>query len=373
MKLTMLLLCVLFLTPLSVQASSDYDGEDILNRQIGILELGEINTVLVSSGYTEDFDFKGMLLKSARGELNLSLQEIINAVLRQLMNELFLHTKLMRNLILVCILSAILRNLSASFKQKSIGELGFFASYIVIVIILFDSFSVGVSLLQDTIGLLVSIMQASVPVVTTLLAASGNVPQALTLKPIIFFVITAVSSVLKDFLAPLLIAAASLEIVNYLTERQILTKLSELIRKAIGWGLKLSALLFTSTLSLQSITSKGFNQAVNKTAKAAVNLVPVVGSTLTSAVDAVFYWSQALKGGVLVTVAILILIACFIPFIKLTAMILIYKLTAAIIQPICDERITECIDVIGTFAALMAGILATIVFMFIFAVMIMLS
>lgn len=135
----------------------------------------------------------------------------------------------------------------------------------------------------------------------------------------------------------------------------------------------MTAIIFISILSLQRITTPILNNAITKSAKVAVNFVPVVGQALTGAVDAVLYWSGAVRGGVMAAVIILIIIMCGAPILKIIAFIFVYKMTAGIVQPICDERIVKAIDSAGTFAALILGVCVVISVMFIFMIMIVLS
>ncbi len=349
------------------------DDTQGLDAQLTNLDTEQLDTVLQGSSDTNHIDFLDLLKKATKGELDFSFPDIWRMICQQFFDELLSHTSLMRNLIVICILSAILKNLSASFKQTAIGELGFYVSYIVIIMILFQSFILGVDIVQTTTDFLVEIMHGALPVMIGLIAMSGNVTSAYVFHPLVFFSVEFISSLIKNLFLPMLVMGAVLEIINYLTERDILTKFSDLVKGIVGWSLKASALFFVATLSLQSISTVALNSAVNKTAKVAVNLVPVVGQVMTGAVDTVMYWAQAVKSGFLVAAVIVILVACFVPFMKLVVMVFVYKFTAAVIQPICDDRITECIDTIGSFATLLLGSLGTVIFMFIFSIMIMMT
>lgn len=77
------------------------------------------------------------------------------------------------------------------------------------------------------------------------------------------------------------------------------------------------------------------------------NFIPVLGRMFTDATDTVISASVLLKNTVgLVGVAILISIAAF-PAIKVLSLALIYKLAAAILQPLGGGPIISCLDVIS--------------------------
>ena len=56
-----------------------------------------------------------------------------------------------------------------------------------------------------------------------------------------------------------------------------------------------------------------------RTAKSAVNAVPVVGDILTGAVDIVTYWTSAVRSGVAVALIIAVAAALIVPAAKLAA------------------------------------------------------
>ena len=101
--------------------------------------------------------------------------------------------------------------------------------------------------------------------------------------------------------------------------------------------------------------------------------IPVVGGVLNGAIDSVMYFSDAVKSGALVTIILIIISICVVPTIKILAIVITYKLMAAVIQPISDPRIVKCIDSIGSYTAMLLGCVVLVMVMFIFSVMIILS
>lgn len=77
------------------------------------------------------------------------------------------------------------------------------------------------------------------------------------------------------------------------------------------------------------------------------NFIPVLGRMFTDATDTVISASLLLKNTVgILGVAILICIAAF-PAIKVLSLAFIYKLAAAILQPLGGGPVITCLDVIS--------------------------
>ena len=321
----------------------------------------------------EAYSFTDWLWRAVNGELDLSIWGIVEGIAGIFFSELWLNGALIRQLLLIAILSALLRCLSDSFKTKSVGELGFYVSYIMIFATIFASFRMSSGILMDLVLQATAIMEAAVPLMLSLTAMSGNITSAAVLNPVLFMGFALMSRFIAYVFIPMITGAAILHMVNHMTENSIFTKTAEFIQRASKLALKLMVFLFLSLLALQKISAPIVNNLALRTARAAAGAVPVVGGALNSAMDTVIHISGAARSGTLVALVIIICIAVSVPLIKLLVFVFIYRLTAAIVQPICDERIVKALDGLGDYAGmlLVAGVLVSL--MFIFTCVIMLT
>jgi len=158
-----------------------------------------------------------------------------------------------------------------------------------------------------------------------------------------------------------------------LVEKEMFTNLGELIRDFAKWALKGVVIIFLGVLSLQKISAPILNNLAVRAAKATAGAVPMVGGMLSGAMDTVILWGMAAKSGVLVALIITVTAACILPLTKILALFIVYRLTGAIVQPICDKRIAECIESIGDFCSLILSAGAIVSIMFVVSAVIMLS
>ncbi len=362
--------------PIKAKASTDTTTitSEVINEQLKMFDFSEMDKLKINAGSEQGgTSFSQLVKKALAGELDLSVSSIGSWIVQSIFHEVFLNGRLMKELLLISLLTALLKTLTDSFKTKAVGEMGFYVGYMVLVIVLFSSFSVGVTVVTGLVTDITTIMQTSMPLMISLLVMSGSFSQALAFEPLIVVSINSITLFIVNILIPIIVLAASLQIVNYLTEKEILKKLSELIKKGCGLSLAGVALLFSAVLSLAKISSPILNNLALKTARVAGNAIPIVGGMLTGAMDTVVFWAGAVKSAVLVALVITVVVVCSIPIIKLLALVVIYKVIASVVEPVCDERVVKCIDAIGSFSLLLAGAAVTVVIMFVFAVMIMLS
>jgi stage III sporulation protein AE len=322
---------------------------------------------------TTGIDFKDLIVKAVSGQLDLSLSNLGKRAAGILFHEITDNWRLIRNLMVIVVLCAVLQNLTDSFKNKGVGELGFYVGYMALVMVLFASFTNTIGIMTGVVKAMSDIMAAAIPIALGLLAISGSLSSASMFSPLFAFVIEALTLFVRHLLTPMLIFSTGLEIVNFLTEKKPLSNFAELIRKIADWSIKTIAVVFLAVLSIQRLSAPILNNVAMKTAKSAANAIPVVGGMISGAFDAVVYWGQAAKSGMLVALVIALVIAVSVPILKILAMLIIYKLTAAIVQPISDERIVDCLTSIGKSCALILQAGVTVAVMFIVSVVVLLA
>lgn len=347
--------------------------KEIIEEQINLLEFNEMEAILGNTVTLNNISFADLVSRAISGNLDLSLGGILLEGLRLIFNEVYANINLMKQLIFICVLSAVLKNLTESFNNKSVGELGFYICYMLLIVVIFSSFRIAIAITEDMVITVTQFVSASLPVIMGLILMTGNVTGAYVFNSLFIFAINIINLIIRDLLMPFIIFIATIQIINFLTENEILGNLSELMKKVVSYGLKTLAIGFISILTIQKISAPILNTLAIRTARLTLNVVPVVGDVLSGAIDSVLYFTQATKSGVIVAIIITVLYICIIPALKITALIIIYKFTSAIIQPICDKRIVKCIDTIGSYTAILLGVSVMVVVMFTFALILMVS
>ena len=332
-----LIFVIIFITIFSKNTyASDYisDGLNSLN-------LEQYDTLINNNIYKSDFKFSSIVKDILSGKgFDFNLAKIINYTLKSVFEEIFVNSKIMKNVILIGFLAAFFKVLTESFKNQGVAEIGFYTTYMVIAMLLATSFNIVIEILYSTISNISNIISGVMPVLIGLLVMSGTV---------------------------------ILNIINYITPKEVLNKLIEFLKWFINFSLRSLAMGLGFIISLQRIGAPILNGVVNKTAKTFISFVPVVGDAMTGAIDSIMYFVGILKSGVGIAIVIAIVICAIIPIIKLVSLILIYKITAVLIEPITDNRITSCVDILGEYTKLVLSSLIVFLILFIFFIVIMLS
>ena len=311
--------------------------------------------------------FSDLLAEILSGEFDFTFANIREKASELMFGELRMQGRLLAQLVLIVILSAILKQCSDSFQGKNVGEMGFYVCYMVLIVAILTSFySISQSVVEQMRGLC-GVFGAMVPIFLVLSASSGNLAQGALMGP------TALSVGISYVLIPAIQLSIALEMADHISEKPILGKFAELLRQCISWGMKGAAMLFMLLLSLQKIGGGALNGLAAKTAKIAVGAVPVVGGVMGGAVETAAAMAGTLKSGTLVAAVVLLLLLCLPLLIKLLVILLVFRLTAAAAEFICEERLVECIAAAGEYIGLLLGIVFLGEGMFFFSALLLLG
>ncbi len=368
-KCLLVLVLLLSILPTSVFAM-EIDAETIE------AELEKLETEAVDEA-AEDLDadvgFSKLLKDVVLGEFDFTFAGWKEGIIEAAFGEFQVQGKLLTQLLLVVILSAILKQFNDSFQGKSVGEMGFYICYMVLVVVILSSFyTISEGVVERMKGIC-GVFGAMVPIFIILSASSGNLTQGALMGPAIMGGSAALSVAVSRIIIPAILLAIALEMADHISEKPILGKFAELLRQCISWGMKGAAMAFMLLISLQKIGGGALNGLAAKTAKIAVGAVPVVGNVMGGAVETAAAVAGTLKSGTLVAAAVFLLLLCIPLVVKLLVIMLVFKLTAASAEFICEERLVECISAAGEYTGLLLGVVFLGEGMFLFSALLLLG
>jgi len=317
--------------------------------------------------------FRELVSRAIRGELDLSLGGILNGGLQIIFGEFMASSNLLRQLLIIAILSALMSCLSEAFSRKGAGEMGFFVTFLMAITLATTSFYLSVQILNSLVSLASGIMLAAIPLMLATMAISGNVVGAASFHPLMFFALQLVGRFISYFYVPFILASAALGLVNHMTDTIKLDKLAEMLQKIAGWALKGIVAVFAVIITLQRFSAPIISNLALRSTYGAVGAIPVVGSALSAAMYTITHFGSAARHGLLVALVIVLSIALVMPMIKLAVLAFMYRLVAGFVQPVADKRLVSCLDVAGKHMGYLLSAGALVGVMCVYAVIILLS
>lgn len=344
--------------------------QDELNSLYGYINNMKSDVELMND--LDPVEYFKSYLKSGQG--NLSFSDIGGAIVSFLFKEVKTVLSLSLSIVVIAILCSLIKNLQASFSNESISNVAFYACYCMLIVILSKSFLVSITIATDVITKISDFMAALLPILVIMLGTAGGFTQAATMDPIILGATLIIPRIYLNIIIPLILMSFVLQFANNMSSEHKIDNLCKLLKQTTLWLQGIILTVFIGLLTVRGITSSTIDAVTLKTAKFAIdNFIPIVGKALSDSISAVAGYSLLIKNAISSIGLIVIILLMLYPVLKLTLMAFVYKLSAAVIEPISDKRITSSIAAAGESLILIMSCVVSVSLMFFILLAIMAS
>lgn len=309
-----------------------------------------------------DLSFNELIKDITQGEgIADILKERVSYVIK---NGIFYNNNSLKAIIIISIIGALVNIIAEEIRDKSVSQLVALIGQIMIIGVSAISFKNSINVLENTVESITDIVNSSAPFIIMLMTATGN-PTNIGGGGMLAIGAELVGNGIKAVIVPVLVIATVLKIINILSKKQLLDKLSELFMSTTKLSLKACAYLFVFLISIEKISGGAVNKSVGGTLKNAVKMIPVIGDVVGGASDMALNAIGAVSSGFSVVIIIVLIIVSFAPVLEIGIAAFMLKATAAILEPICDKETVEIIDTAGDGNLLILSALFIISLMFV--------
>lgn len=380
-RIVPILFIFILFTPIDINANEldediNLEEDDIEEKLLDKLTIEEVDSFWnqIGNEYGEFIpDIKNKnIAELIKENGTISFKSSLKGIVTYLFYELIVNGKLLGTLIILTLFSVVLQSMHAAFEKSVVSKIAYFVVYLVLIYITLNSFYSVFTYARDTIEMMSSFMIALLPLMLGLIATFGQVITVSFFHPIIIFLIHISGILMTSFIFPLLYLSALLIIVSNLNDNFKATHLAELFRSISIGTVGFFLTIFLGVMSVQGTATAIQDGVALKTTKFITgNFIPVVGRTFTDAADTVLSAAQLLKNAVgIIGLTIIIIIAVF-PAIKIIAISFVYKLAAALLQPLGDSPIITSLNIISKYILYILACLITVTFMFFLSIVIL--
>ena len=354
----------------------DYEKilEEQMNNVVDPEQTGRIseNAGRITEGLTDGFTLENIMEATLNGESIFNNQQLIDGLKSLLLYEIRAALVLGVEILIICIIIGLLRNLSSSFGKKTMSDISLLVCTMIIIGISLNSFRLAYELAIDSVTTMVSTMEILTPVLLGILISTGSIASGTIMSPVVIGAVTGTGIILKLIILPAMFAATVLALVNCLTEKDYVNKLSKLLRNAALAVTGLILAVLSGIISVQGLITDASDGLLINTAKYSLStFIPIVGGFTADTAELFVRCMSTIKSIVGVFGIVTLVLVILTPLIKLLVIALIYKVTAAAAEPICDSKISDglndmgsCIVSLGAvlfFAALLFIIFITVI------------
>ncbi|AIS52372.1 stage III sporulation protein AE [Thermoanaerobacter kivui] len=365
---------IFFLIIALFSTANAYTGQEEIENQLKGIDTYQIDQFVKSinqknGNILPNIDLKTYIKNVLSGKQTFNIKDILNSLLSLLFKELYSSMRFLVQLVILAVIGGILMNLHSSFEEENISQIAFLAVYMVLVIVSVKSFIAALNIGKEAIDNMVDFMQSMLPVLITLLMSVGAFTSAAFFHPIVIVTVEFIAHLMRDFILPIILLMTAVKIVGNISEKFSLNKMGDFLKTLSTASMSILLSIFLGVITIQGLSSSMADGVISRTAKYTVGaFLPVVGGLLSDSIDAVIGASLLIKGAVGTYGLIAIVLIVAMPLIKLLSLIIIYRFAAAVVEPIADKRIVNCISDVATSVTYIFAVLACVTVMMFFTI-----
>lgn len=311
-------------------------------------DLSQIEEYLEQEMGAEFGSFRDMLDSVLGGDFSGALSQMVTLAKQAAFSELTANKNAVRQAILIALFGALLTYFAEAFSENSVGETGFYVSYLLLAALLFTAFGTSIAICTRVLQVLLGFLSLLVPVFFMAVAYSGGTITSLGFYQLTLLAIGGVQWLFLKFLIPIIEIYVTLLLVNSLSREDFLSKLTDLMKVVVEWGMKSLLGLILGLNLVQGLVLPLVDSVKSSAVRKAVSAIPWIGNG-AEAVGQVLLGSGALiKNGIGTAALIFLLLLCLVPILKLGIVAIMYQGAAAVVQPAADKRIVACISAVAS-------------------------
>ena len=355
MKKVILAICVLCLltsipvcaaeTTIDSETTNQTEISDETEKQLfSLFDFSEMDDFISDIFPDEKMGFREMVKGLISGEIKLTGEFLWNLVSKQFFYE-FKNTKsALVHVLAIVIIAAVFRNFSGVFQNNQISEMCFYVLYMLLITICLNSFRILIASATSGLSSLLEFLKLLGPVYFMAVALSTGSVTSIAFYNMILILICIVELVIQSFLIPLVQVYMVIRILNDLSTEEYLSKFGELLHTVIVWILRTMLGAVIGINLIQGLLAPAIDSVKRSVLLRGGEAIPIIGDVIGGASEVLLGTTVLIKNGIGVAGAIICIAICMAPVVQMAVVTLMYKLTAALIQPISEKRIVGCIS-----------------------------
>ena len=342
--------------------------QDVQDSLLNKFDFSEIDDMLAEIFPNEKLNVREVLGGLITGDLELSFDLVKQVIVDQFNYELRNSRSGMIHILLLVIVAAIFTNFSSVFKSTQVAEISFSMLYMFLITICLSNFRILVDATTMNLDRLLEFMKLLAPVYFFAVALATGSSTSVMFYQLVLLLIFFVEMLILNFLIPITQIYLMMRILSELSPQIHLTKFAELIETVVSWTLKTLLAGVIGLNVIQGLLSPAIDSVKRSLITKGTGAIPIIGDVISGTAEVVFGTAVLIRNGIGVVGMIVCLIICLAPLIQMAVTALLYQVIAALIQPISDKRMVDCVSSIADGSKMLLRIVFTTAMLFLLTI-----
>ena len=292
----------------------------------------------------EEFSFTELLGLLMSGQLGEAAGLLARTAGASLTDGLAAGAGFLGQVVVLGLSGAVFAGFAGVFRTGQISETGFFITYLLLCALLAAGFGEGVRLAGETLGQVLEFMRALMPAYFLAVAFSGGAVTAAGLYECMLFLLAGVQWLFLSLFLPGIQICFLLMLAGHMVKEDMLSRFRDLVGTGISWGVKTLMGLVVGFHLLQGLVLPYADAVKNSGLIRVMEVIPGIGGGVGAAANMVMGSGVLIKNTIGAGAVFVLAVIALAPVVKLVILAFLYQLAAAVLEPVCDRRITGCVS-----------------------------
>ena len=347
-----------------IREEEDMQTEGELFSQMPDLGLEKIQQFLNRQQTAGELSFTDLMKELLEGDWKQALSRLLEAARYGLLTENSRSVRFLAQAAALGVLGAVFSQAAAVFPSSRVAETGFFITYLLVFICLTAGFFTSMDTASNVADSIFDFMRVLLPSFFLAVAFAGGSISAAAMYSSVLAGVGAADFLCGTVLLPMVKVYVLLVLAGNLSREPFITRLTGGVESGIRWALKTVTGIFLWLQMIQTMILPFADSVKRAGIQKAVSVIPGVGAgaeaILQVAVGSGVLVKNTIGGG---AVAAMVILAAA-PVVKLMIFMILYRAAAALMEPVCDKRLTACAEGMGKAHQLLLGIVTAQVLFF---------
>lgn len=331
-------------------------------------ELGGLEQKLQELFPSSPPDLEGLLQRLLRGDILGCISDSIRMVIDGFIADFGSLKQIFIWILVLGIIAALLSHFIEIFDNHQIADIGFYFTYLLMIIILMKCFMESASVASSTMGRIVEFIQVFIPAYFLSIGVAQGSLTASAGYQILILIIYVVENILVRLVLPFIYCYVLLSVVNGLWIEERLAMLVESMEKGIKFLLKSLLGMVIGISALQSMVTPAIDSVNTGILRKVVGAIPGIGDAADGVMETVVGSAVILKNSLGTILLLLLIVMAAVPLLQILVTACLLKVAAGLLGVVSDKRITACTNKVGCGSELLFKTVGTAVLLFLITI-----
>ncbi len=349
----------------TVDAAALPDAGKLTDELLDELELGEMEDFLreqeADAGL--DMSFTELLKSFVAGEGSADFGQVWEWCISHSLGAVQKNKSYLAQMLILLLAFAMLQGISGIFADSFLSDISFLAVYFLFLYNALRIFASMQDIVYDCIGKIADFTLLVQPIFCMAMIFSTGISSASLTYEMTLLVLYLVQNLLQKLLLPLVFLFLITQFANYAWKEEHFSSMAKLLESGVGLAQKVLVTFILGMNLIQGMVAPALDQLKKTAAVRTVGLIPGLGGAMNAVSEMLLGTGLLIKNCVGVTVLVLLILLCAKPLLEIVILAFLYRLLAAVAEPVTDKRISGVLDALARAGMLYVKLVVTAVLM----------